>query len=248
MSYQSPLYVQVTRALKRMIDDKKLLPGEMIPSERELSELYNVSRSTIKKSINELVSEGILEKKHGIGTFVQSPHKRFIFYSRNDRESESFNKSSFSAKAKSVGLAIENKVHFSGYVEPNRLVQHNLGNYKNNVFAVFRTRFTDDEPAVVEKAYAAIDQASGVEKLDFRYVSLYDFMNENDYIISHFRHTVQTIKPPLDIAKALNISEDTLVYFIEYLGETAEGKVIEYTKTFVRPDKVELLITKDTSN
>src|SRR5699024_8420760 len=63
-----PLHIQ----LKKEIEEK-IFAGEFsekIPSERELMDKYYVSRSTVRKSISQLVNEGILEIKRGKGTFV----------------------------------------------------------------------------------------------------------------------------------------------------------------------------------
>ena len=64
-----PKYVMVKNKIKNMIEDKDISPGEKIPSESQLREEYKVSRHTIRKAIDLLVTEGILEKRQGIGTF-----------------------------------------------------------------------------------------------------------------------------------------------------------------------------------
>ncbi|WP_057491422.1 GntR family transcriptional regulator [Streptococcus orisasini] len=71
---QVPLYIQIKSSLKDKIKNNTYLVGQKIPTEIELEELYGVSRVTVRKAINELVSEGYLIKKQGKGTFVN--HKR----------------------------------------------------------------------------------------------------------------------------------------------------------------------------
>lgn len=63
-------YKQVKQKIIKKINEGTYLPNEQIPSERELCEIYSVSRTTIRKAIDELVIEGKLIKKSGKGTFV----------------------------------------------------------------------------------------------------------------------------------------------------------------------------------
>ncbi|WP_245590368.1 GntR family transcriptional regulator [Aneurinibacillus terranovensis] len=65
-----PLHVQLKNIL-----EEQILQGyykEKIPSERELMDMYSVSRSTVREAVSILVREGILQKVHGKGTFVSA--------------------------------------------------------------------------------------------------------------------------------------------------------------------------------
>lgn len=64
------LWLQVADDLKAMIDSGELGPGAKLPGEAELSELYGVSRDTIRRATQELASEGRIVILHGRGTFV----------------------------------------------------------------------------------------------------------------------------------------------------------------------------------
>jgi GntR family transcriptional regulator len=75
-----PLYHQVNSDLKRIIRSGKLLPGEMLPPEIELSKAYGVGRQTIREAISRLVDENLLERYAGRGTFVCAQTDRQKFY------------------------------------------------------------------------------------------------------------------------------------------------------------------------
>ena len=68
-----PLYQQLMEDIKTSLAEGKYLPDEKIPSEPELSELYHVSRITVRRAIEELCTEGYLVKKQGKGTYVSFP-------------------------------------------------------------------------------------------------------------------------------------------------------------------------------
>ena len=65
-----PLKERVVGELKRLIEDGALRPGDQLPSERDLSERLGVSRSTLREAVQLLGALGVLEVRHGHGTFV----------------------------------------------------------------------------------------------------------------------------------------------------------------------------------
>src|SRR6056297_1948074 len=71
-----PLYYQLSEVLKTQIEEGNLEPHERLPSERELSEHYDVSRMTARKALSEIESEGYIYRSQGKGSFVAEPKLR----------------------------------------------------------------------------------------------------------------------------------------------------------------------------
>ena len=67
-----PLYQQLQRALRGAIENRVIGPDDALPPERDLAEMLNVSRITVRKAIDELVDDGLLIRKQGSGTFVSN--------------------------------------------------------------------------------------------------------------------------------------------------------------------------------
>lgn len=67
-----PLYVQIADLLKKDIENGVFKQTGRIPTEGALAEQYQVSRITVRKAVEELVGQGLVEKKQGKGTFVTS--------------------------------------------------------------------------------------------------------------------------------------------------------------------------------
>ncbi len=65
-----PRYFQLKEIMRERIVSGDWKPGDLIPSERELSETYGISRMTVRQAITELVNEGSLYREQGKGTFV----------------------------------------------------------------------------------------------------------------------------------------------------------------------------------
>ena len=66
----TPLYLQLARNLRDHIESGGIIPGNALPSERDLSEMAGLSRVTVRKAIEQLIEEGVLFRKQGSGTFV----------------------------------------------------------------------------------------------------------------------------------------------------------------------------------
>lgn len=84
-----PLYKQIKSCLLKNINNKIFKANEAIPTERELCEVFGVSRFTVRNAIKELVEEGYLYRVQGNGTFV---------FSKNQREKK---------KSKSIGVILD---------------------------------------------------------------------------------------------------------------------------------------------
>lgn len=68
-----PLYQRLRDQLIEQIANNRWRPGEAIPTEAVLSAEYALSTGTVRKAVDALVSEGILERQQGRGTFVRRP-------------------------------------------------------------------------------------------------------------------------------------------------------------------------------
>lgn len=67
---RSPLWLQVEHAIQRAIRAGKLKPGERLPGEHQLAEDLGIHRHTVRRAIESLGGRGLLEVRHGLGTFV----------------------------------------------------------------------------------------------------------------------------------------------------------------------------------
>lgn len=72
-----PKYIQISAWLKELIQTGRYRTGEKLPSETDLAKMCEVTRNTLRQAIAELVNEGLLRKKKGLGTFVAPPGNHF---------------------------------------------------------------------------------------------------------------------------------------------------------------------------
>ena len=64
-SNPTPLYRQLRRSLREAINENVLAPDDSLPAERDIAEDFGVSRITVRKAIEGLVEEGLLDRRHG---------------------------------------------------------------------------------------------------------------------------------------------------------------------------------------
>jgi GntR family transcriptional regulator, transcriptional repressor for pyruvate dehydrogenase complex len=67
----SKIYLEVVEKIRSMIEESGLLPGDKIPSERELSERLKVGRSSVREALRALELLGLIETRRGEGTFIK---------------------------------------------------------------------------------------------------------------------------------------------------------------------------------
>jgi len=70
MAERAPLYRQAQAAVKQLIADRQLRPGDPLPPEAELASALGMSRLSLREGIKSLESMGIVVSKHGDGLFV----------------------------------------------------------------------------------------------------------------------------------------------------------------------------------
>jgi GntR family transcriptional regulator len=68
-----PLYYQLRQLLADRITSGEWQPGDMLPTEEQLQEQYNLSRTTVRQALKELEFEGLISRYRGRGTFVSKP-------------------------------------------------------------------------------------------------------------------------------------------------------------------------------
>lgn len=69
---RQPLYLQAKASILDAISAGAWKPGEAIPAEARLAELFGISIGTVRHAVDELVTENILVRRHGYGTYVKS--------------------------------------------------------------------------------------------------------------------------------------------------------------------------------
>ncbi|WP_201375504.1 GntR family transcriptional regulator [Ktedonobacter robiniae] len=173
ISRNSPLprYYQLKEIMREKIRNGEWQPGNLIPSERELSEQYGISRMTARQAITELVNEGLFYREQGRGTFVS--HHRITqhltqltgfsedMHARGQRPSAHV----LSAKMWPVDETVAERLHIK------------LG---DKVFRLHRLRLADGDPLALETSFIHFMGCERLLEEDLNQHSLY-YLLETKY-------------------------------------------------------------------
>ncbi|WP_353096984.1 GntR family transcriptional regulator [Tissierella praeacuta] len=164
------LYIQLYNKFKENIENNIWLEGIQLPSEYELMEEYNVSRDTIRKSLQKLAQEGYVHRQAGKGTFVNNPKSRYKLTSLE----------SFSEQMIYMGLVPSSKILNLSLETPNGKVKDYLEIIDDEkVYRVERLRLANNEPMCYEISYVSERLCPDLDKLVYSDTSLYKIYEEH---------------------------------------------------------------------
>jgi GntR family transcriptional regulator len=228
-----PIYYQLEEEIKSLIENGELLPGDMIPSERELSEKYEISRMTVRQAINNLVNDGFLIRKQGVGTFV----------SKQKLEQKLKGLTSFSEDMRSKGMAPSTEVLDFQIVESNKGISEQLAlPEKSPVYEVKRIRLADGIPMALEISYLSAERIPGLTAEVVK-GSLYEYVeNHLNLKIGWANQVLEASIARQMESKILNIQEGAPVLLIKRHTFLKNGQPLEVVKSVYPGDRYKFVI------
>ncbi|HLT91995.1 MAG TPA: GntR family transcriptional regulator [Woeseiaceae bacterium] len=218
-----PLYQQLQRALRDAIEKRVLDADDALPAERELAEDFGVSRITVRKAIDGLVSEGLLVRQHGSGTFVRP------------RVEKNFSKlTSFSEDMRARGRTPRSVwLHRgTGTVTPEEALALRLSP-GTPVYRFHRIRYADDAPMAIE--YATI-VASCLDSVDAVDSSLYEALEKAGNRPVRALQRLRAVLLNAEQAERLGAKENDAGLLVERLGFLADRRAVEFSQSWYRGD------------
>ena len=168
---KQPLYDQLVDILTDKIDHE-YRPGDMIPSERELSERYGLSRTTVRLALQELERLGLVVRQHGRGTFVAD---------RSAQTTNLMQSYSFTEQMRALGREPETTIlEFCEMEADKNLAEHMNLHIGDRVFKLKRLRSADNMPMMVERTYLPVRKFLSLKRPMLEHRALYDVI-EQDY-------------------------------------------------------------------
>lgn len=225
------LYYQLKEELRRKILSGEWKEGSKLPSEKDICEIFGVSRTTVRKAVDELEAEGYLVKKQGRGTFVkqksiaQNLHK---FYS-------------FSEELKGLGIKETAKMVIFKEILPEAYIKKALQlSAEERVFWIKRVRYMDEQAYTVENSYIPVKYAPDMTAELVETNGLYKTLNlfqvypekavENFSAVNLSQEDARAMKlKPGEAAIYLTRTTYSGVNIIEYCHSVVRGDVFQYT-------------------
>ncbi len=224
-----PLYFKVQNYIMDLIKNSKLKEGDLIPTEMELSSMFNISRPTVRQGLNILVSKGYLKRLKGKGTFVTKPK----ILQENTRFIESYNQ-----EMHKKGLIPETRViEISIKICPDFLVDKLGVEEGDKIIKLSRLRYAynneeqDNKPILLTTVYIPYKKFPNLIMYDFEKRSLYEVFEENNVSIKKAVREIEARLSNKEISKLLKINEGSPIHFISSFGYGEDGSVIEYAES-----------------
>jgi len=220
-----PLYVQVSSQIR--LEILKGIYKHALPGERQLVQIYNVSRITIRQAIDELVKEGILFKVHGKGTFIcpeRADHPLASLRGVIEELSES-------------GVEYETKVDSIRQTVPGKRITLALQlEPETKVWEICRIIYTESLPYLINYTYLNIHDEEEFKKLDFQ-SNLYQQLELLGRAVKCGEMWISAEAANESDSQKLGISPLSPVLVAESLTMDANGTPVDYCIARYRPDR-----------
>jgi len=218
-----PLYRQVQDRLREAISDRTLKPNDALPPERDLAALFGVSRITIRKAIEGLVNEEVLDKRQGSGTFVRAKVEK------NFAQLTSFSEE-MAARGLQAGSIWLSRSRGTVSPEEAMTLRASPG---TRVYRFTRVRLANDVPMSLEKATVLGDCLASLDAVDS---SLYAALNKTGNRPVRALQRLSALLLDSDQAELLGAREGDAGLLVERVGFNRDGAAIEFSQSYYRGD------------
>ncbi|MDZ5474124.1 GntR family transcriptional regulator [Bacillus sp. 31A1R] len=229
-----PIYHQLEEQIKSQIENGSLEADELIPSEREYAERYQISRMTVRHAINNLVKDGFLHRQKGKGTYV----------SKQKVEQKLQGLTSFTEDMLERGMTPSSRLLSFEIIPASQPIAHRLGLKENTpVYEIRRIRLADHVPMAVETTYLPANLIKGLTE-DIINQSLYKYIEEKLTLnISEASQEIEATSAKDHEVKHLQIEKGSPVLLILRTSYLEDGTPFELVRSAYRADRYKFVHT-----
>lgn len=235
-SLNLPLYHQVAAVLRQRIENAEYPAGDRLASEDELAAEFAVSRATIRQAVGSLVSEGLVVRKQGSGTYVQEL-KNAVLRQRFRGSLDDLIRESQTASPRDI--------HVEHDVPVPPSVSSALEVDASTATVARRIRVIDGEPFAYTITYLPNDVGRTITPERMGSAALMEILIQDGIELAS---ATQSIRPQLADARLGRQLETELgapVLYVERTVRDTSGRPVEFVKTWYRGDRYEYTVTLD---
>ena len=223
-----PLYAQLVGIIKRNISTGVLAVGALLPSEAELCRCLSISRNTVRQAIGE--DEGLVVRKRGRGTFVADPatNRRGVRYS-------------FTTEVSSMGkVPSSTLVDFAVEVPGAAICKKMELREGTPVYCFTRVRNVDGEPLILETSYYPQYIYPNLTRDMLQTHSFYSLLYHVGIVPFAADESYEAVILDDHRSMLLGVEPGSCAFFHQRLTRTEDGRIYEYTRSYIRGDRVRL--------
>jgi GntR family transcriptional regulator len=232
-----PLWAQVERTLRQLIQTGQYKVGDQIPPEDELASMFGVSRMTVRQAVQRLAEEGQLTRSRGRGTFVATPPlSRAINTQYLD---------GFFATLQAQGHTIISRVLAFERISADDTVAAALTLAPGvQVYRLERLRSVDGEPVSIQTTYLPVLVLPGLQQFDFERTSLYKVLKgEYNFQVVAIDQKISAREATAEQASLLEVSPGSALLYVVKVSRTADNLLIEYGELYFLPSRYQLTMS-----
>lgn len=224
-----PRYQVIKQHLLEQVSSGKIGPDDKTESENELASRFQVSRLTVQRAVRELVSEGVLRRVQGAGTFVAPQTTRFSLFEVRDLAEEVRKRGG----EPSADLYVQRKLipgenaRMMLEIEPD-----------TPVYQAVMLQKSDGVPFALEERYAVCDVFPDFLEQDFTTGSVYKYLSDKS-VLDDVETVLKAIIPD-DIARTRLEVEDGEPCLLMSRRNRMDGRVVTLTRFTYAGSKVSL--------
>ena len=228
-AFSIPLYIQIAERLIAQIESGGLSPGEQLPPERDLSEKIGVNRMTLRRALQVLESQGLIVRKHGIGTFIAEP--------KIDRQMQIVFR--FTSGIQNRGLTPGAEIISIEQILAEPVLAKDLAlSVSSPVYSILRLRSINQEPVMLESYKIPVQRFPGLDRYDLEKRSIYEIMEiEYGVPITRARQSFEPIIATEFEANLLKIKIGEALMLEKRLSYDSNNLPVEYGKDRYRGDR-----------
>lgn len=221
-SIPTPLYFQLKQQLLKKINDHELKVDDQIPHEIDMVDELEISRSTVRQAISELVSEGYLYRVRAKGTFVSTPKVDENFFQQLD---------SFNNEMIKKGMKPSTKILKFHKEEGRENINSKLSiDPSEELIHLSRLRFANDQPVVIVDTYLPYEKFKDLLTEDLSEQSLYSLIEEKyDTKIVRAKREIEAVIAKANEKKLLNIKSNAAVCLVKTTAYAENDIPVEYS-------------------
>jgi GntR family transcriptional regulator len=220
------LYKSIAATLRQEIETGRFAEAEVLPGERTLCELFEVSRTTLRKAIVELIIEGVLFHRHGAGTFIHRSTPRV--------DQPSSRLTSFTEDMELRGLVSTSRLLEKGVFLPTPEEAMMLGaGPSERVFRLRRLRLASGTPMAIENAAVPLRFLPDWDRFGG---SLYDALSGHGHRPTRGLQRLRAVLLNAADAETLGVEPLSPALYIQRIAYLTDGACVEFTRSWYRAD------------
>ena len=222
-------YVTIYKEWKEKIESGQIAEGERLPTESSLMESYQVSRDTVRKSLNLLEQNGYIQRGRGRASLVM-PKQRYTFPLSEIASFQEVNKlSNAHAETEVVNLDILQNSH-----KIKKIFQQSVN---GEVYELIRVRRMKDEAVILDKDYFVRDVVPRLPLNECK-VSVYRYLEEELGLqISYAVKEITVQKANAEDYELLDMGDYNMVVVVKSHTYLENNTLFQCTESRHRPDK-----------